>query len=133
MIVGLPNPISLEPNGAEIPRIYFLPGAQRLGLGRQLLAAAIEQAHDESLTHIWLDVMASADWARRGPCIFRVWDQPVDRPPLDLIGRPRPLISGSLARGRAGARERGSVGARYFDERRAIEEGGSFVRAMLFG
>jgi GNAT superfamily N-acetyltransferase len=108
MIVGLPNPISLEPNGAEIPRIYFLPGAQRLGLGRQLLAAAIEQAHDESLTHIWLDVMASADWARRGPCIFRVWDQP-------------------------GARERGSVGARYFDERRAIEEGGSFVRAMLFG
>ena len=65
MIVGSPNPISLEANGAEIPRLYLLPGAQRLGLGRQLLAAAMEQAHDESLTHIWLDVMASADWARR--------------------------------------------------------------------
>jgi diamine N-acetyltransferase len=65
MIVGSPNPISREPDGAEIPRVYLLPGAQRLGLGRQLLAAAIKQAHDERLTHIWLDVMASADWARR--------------------------------------------------------------------
>jgi GNAT superfamily N-acetyltransferase len=65
MIVGSPNPISREPNGAQIPRVYLLPGAQRLGLGRQLLAAAIKQAHDERLTHIWLDVMASADWARR--------------------------------------------------------------------
>jgi diamine N-acetyltransferase len=65
MIVGSSNPISREPNGAEIPRVYLLPGAQRLGLGRQLLAAAIKQAHDERLTHIWLDVMASADWARR--------------------------------------------------------------------
>ena len=35
--------------------------------------------------------------------IFRVRDQPVDRPPLDLIGRPRPMISGqprARARGR---------------------------------
>jgi hypothetical protein len=47
---------------------------------------------------------------RVGPCIFRVRDQPIDRPALDLIGRPRPLISGSLARVRAAARERGSVG-----------------------
>jgi hypothetical protein len=30
---------------------------------------------------------------RVGPGIFRVWDQPLDRPPLDLVGRPRPLIS----------------------------------------
>src|SRR6202035_3063952 len=43
--------------------------------------------------------------------IFRIRDQPNDRPPLDLIGRPRPLISGSLARVRAPARRRGSVGA----------------------
>jgi hypothetical protein len=28
---------------------------------------------------------------------------------------------------------RWSCSIRYFDERRAIEEGGSFVRAMLFG
>jgi hypothetical protein len=46
---------------------------------------------------------------RVGPCIFRVWDQPIDRPALDLIGRPRPLISGNLSR--AGARDGGSVGA----------------------
>jgi hypothetical protein len=44
--------------------------------------------------------------------IFRIRDQPIDRPPLDLIGRPRPLISGSLSRVRAPARRRGSVGAR---------------------
>ena len=24
--------------------------------------------------------------------ISGVWDQPIDRPPLDLVGRPRPLI-----------------------------------------
>ena len=30
---------------------------------------------------------------RVGPCIFGIRDQPVDRPPFDLIGRPRPLIS----------------------------------------
>ena len=43
--------------------------------------------------------------------ISGIRDQPIDRPPLDLVGRPPPLISGSLARGRAGARQRGSVGA----------------------
>jgi hypothetical protein len=37
-----------------------------------------------------------------GPCIFRVRDQPIDRPPLDLVGRPRPLIF--TADSRAGAR-----------------------------
>src|SRR6202040_502644 len=29
---------------------------------------------------------------RVGPCIFGIWDQPVDRPPLDLVGWPRPLV-----------------------------------------
>src|ERR1700732_3580784 len=29
---------------------------------------------------------------RVGPCVFRVWDQPIDRPPLDLVRWPRPLI-----------------------------------------
>jgi ParB/Sulfiredoxin domain len=48
---------------------------------------------------------------RVGPSVFRVWDQPIDRPALDLVGRPRPLISGRLARRRAPARQRGSVGA----------------------
>jgi hypothetical protein len=48
---------------------------------------------------------------RVGPCIFRVGDQPIDRPALDLVRRPRPLISGRLPRVRAPARQRGSVGA----------------------
>ena len=39
--------------------------------------------------------------------IFRVRDQPIDRPALDLIGRPRPLISGPLCRVRAPTRQRG--------------------------
>jgi hypothetical protein len=49
---------------------------------------------------------------RVGAGVFRVWDQPIDLPPLDLIGRPRSLISGLDPR--AGARTRrgsGSVGA----------------------
>jgi hypothetical protein len=41
---------------------------------------------------------------RVGPCIFGIWDQPIDRPTLDLVGRPRSLISGRLSR--AGARTR---------------------------
>jgi hypothetical protein len=35
---------------------------------------------------------------RVGPGVFRIRDQPVDRPPLDLVGRPRSLISGGLTR-----------------------------------
>jgi len=47
---------------------------------------------------------------RVGPGIFRVWDQPVDRPPLDFVCRPRSLISGLLARASARTCGRGSVG-----------------------
>jgi hypothetical protein len=49
---------------------------------------------------------------RVGPCIFGIRDQPVDRPALDLVGRPRPLISGRLSRAgpRACARARGDGG-----------------------
>jgi hypothetical protein len=36
-------------------------------------------------------------------------DQPIDRPPLDLVGRPRSLIS--VADSRAGARPRGGRGS----------------------
>jgi hypothetical protein len=39
---------------------------------------------------------------RVGPGIFRVRDQPIDRPPLDPVRRPRSLIS--VADSRAGAR-----------------------------
>jgi hypothetical protein len=37
-----------------------------------------------------------------GPCVFRVRDQPINPPPLDLVGRPRSLNSGLDSR--AGAR-----------------------------
>jgi ribosomal protein S18 acetylase RimI-like enzyme len=65
MVVGSANPITDTPNGAEIPRIYLLPGAQRFGLGRQLLDSAVREAREEKLGHVWLDVMASAEHARR--------------------------------------------------------------------
>jgi hypothetical protein len=49
---------------------------------------------------------------RVGACISGVWDQPLDRPALDLVGRPRSLISVSDSRAGARAREDGgSVGA----------------------
>jgi diamine N-acetyltransferase len=65
MIVGSADPVERRPGGAELPRIYILRPAQRMGLGRLLLDAAIRQAAVEGLSHVWLDVMASADWARR--------------------------------------------------------------------
>src|SRR5215472_16945574 len=64
MIVGSVDPVERRGGGAEIPRIYII-GPQRTGLGRLLLDAAIEQAATEDLSHVWLDVMASAIAARR--------------------------------------------------------------------
>ena len=63
MIVGSTNPATGEDGGAEIPRIYLLPGAQRLGLGRRLVEAAIAAAREDGLGHVWLDHMASAKHA----------------------------------------------------------------------
>jgi GNAT superfamily N-acetyltransferase len=65
MIVGSVDPVERRLGGAEIPRIYIIGPAQRTGLGRLLLDAAIEQAATEGLSHLWLDVMASATAARR--------------------------------------------------------------------
>ena len=65
MIVGSVDPIERRLGGAEIPRIYVIGPAQRTGLGRLLLDAAIEQATTEGVSHVWLDVMASATAARR--------------------------------------------------------------------
>ena len=65
MIVGSVDPIERRSGGALIPRIYIIGPAQRMGLGRLLLDAAIEQAATEGLSHLWLDVMASATAARR--------------------------------------------------------------------
>jgi diamine N-acetyltransferase len=60
MVQGSANPITREPNGAEVPRAYLLPGSRRLGLGRMMMEAAIVHARKERLGHLWLDVMDSA-------------------------------------------------------------------------
>ncbi len=64
MIIGSPDPVTKDMSGAEIPRIYLLPGAQALGLGKRLVDAAIAEARRLGLSHVWLDHMASADHAR---------------------------------------------------------------------
>ncbi len=64
MYVGSLEPINQRRNGAEIPRIYLLPGARRGGIGKKLLEAAETQARAEGCTYVWLDVMEHAEWAR---------------------------------------------------------------------
>jgi diamine N-acetyltransferase len=70
MITGSVDPIERRSGGALIPRIYVIRPAQRTGLGRLLLDAAIEQAATEGLSHVWLDVMVSATAARR---VYAKW------------------------------------------------------------
>ena len=65
MIIGSIDPVEQRPGGAELPRIYILGPARRMGLGRLLLDAAMGQVVVEGLSHVWLDVMASADLATR--------------------------------------------------------------------
>ncbi|WP_158665125.1 GNAT family N-acetyltransferase [Ensifer adhaerens] len=64
MIAGSADPIQSRPGGAEIPRIYLLPGAKGHGIGHKLLDCAIAQARQEGARYVWLDVMASARQAR---------------------------------------------------------------------
>lgn len=64
MFVGSLDPLKHRAGGAEIPRIYLLPGARRGGVGRKLLEAAEGQARAEGCSHVWLDVMEHAEWAR---------------------------------------------------------------------
>ena len=63
MFVGSREPINSRDGGAEIPRIYLLPGARRGGVGKKLLEAAEAQARAEGCTYVWLDVMEHAEWA----------------------------------------------------------------------
>src|SRR5262249_28027365 len=88
MIVGSVDPVERRLGGAEIPRIYVIGPAQRTGLGRLLLDAAIEQAETEGLSHVWRDVMASGTAARRayGQWGFREIGGPHVRKPRQ--GRP---------------------------------------------
>jgi GNAT superfamily N-acetyltransferase len=64
MFVGALEPINARPKGAQIPRIYLLPGARRGGIGKRLLEAAEAQARSEGCDYVWLDVMDFAEWAK---------------------------------------------------------------------
>ena len=64
LFVGSLEPINQRSHGAEIPRIYLLPGARRGGIGKKLLEAAEAQAKAEGCDYVWLDVMEHAEWAR---------------------------------------------------------------------
>ena len=46
-------------------RIYLVRPARRLRLGQRLLDAAVREATATGASYVWLDVMASADEARR--------------------------------------------------------------------
>lgn len=65
MIIGAVDPIRSKPGGTEIPRIYLLPAAKGQAIGRKLVEYAITQAKQEGSRYVWLDVMASAEQARR--------------------------------------------------------------------
>jgi len=60
-----PDPVTNRPGGAELARVYVLGPARRLGVGRRLLCAAIEEAAAAGCAYVWLHVLAAADWARR--------------------------------------------------------------------
>ena len=70
MIIDSANPATREAGGAEIPRIYLLPGAQGVGLGRRLAEAAIAEARALGLSHVWLDHMQDATHAGHA---YRKW------------------------------------------------------------
>jgi len=65
MVAMSPDPIRRLDGGAELPRIYLVRPARRLRLGRRLLDVAISEATAIGTSYVWLDVMASADEARR--------------------------------------------------------------------
>ena len=60
-----PEPVEAAPNGAEIPRIYFLPHGTGRGLAKLLFDEAESAARARNVPYLWLDAMASADWAQR--------------------------------------------------------------------
>ncbi len=74
-----PEPVGGRPGGAEIPRIYFLPQASGRGLARRLAQEAEKAASAYGARYLWLDAMASADWAQR---TYEKWG-------FSMIGRDR--------------------------------------------
>ncbi len=73
------EPVANREGGAEIPRIYFLPQGAGRGLAKQLLDEAERAAREYGAKYLWLDAMASADWAQRA---YEKWG-------FEKIGRDR--------------------------------------------
>lgn len=70
LLLGSPEPVRKAPGGAEIPRIFLLPGARGKGVGRRLLEPALAAAWAGGADYVWLDAMASAD---RAIGAYRKW------------------------------------------------------------
>jgi GNAT superfamily N-acetyltransferase len=64
MLLDSPDPVERRPGGAEIARLYLLAPARNLGLGSRLFDAATTEAREHGATYLWLEAMASAEWAR---------------------------------------------------------------------
>jgi ribosomal protein S18 acetylase RimI-like enzyme len=73
------EPVAKRPGGAEIPRIYFLPQASGRGIAVSMVRQAEEKARAAGARYVWLDAMASADWAQRA---YEKWG-------FEKIGRDR--------------------------------------------
>jgi ribosomal protein S18 acetylase RimI-like enzyme len=70
LLLDSPEPVGMAAGGAEIPRIFLLPGARGKGLGRRLLEPALAAASAAGAAYVWLDAMASAD---RAIGAYRKW------------------------------------------------------------
>ena len=64
-----PNAIDGRPDGAELQKLYILPGAQGLGLGKQAVEVAVAEVTRAGMTHLWLGVMDSAN----ALTVYRSW------------------------------------------------------------
>lgn len=73
------EPVTNRDGGTEVPRIYFLPQGAGKGLAKTLLIEAETAARAHGANYIWLDAMASADWAAR---TYEKWG-------FEKIGRDR--------------------------------------------
>lgn len=70
LILHSPDRIEGRSGGAEVQRIYLLRPARGARLAAELVKAAEAHARSEGMNHLWLDVMAEADWARR---VYAKW------------------------------------------------------------
>jgi len=84
-----------------------LPGGEYPGVARNQAAVLAHQRRRRPAPLLDARSDRCNLGVRVGPSVFRVWDQPIDPPALDLIGRPRSLNSGLDSR--AGARAEGGV------------------------